>query len=424
MKRILFVIMVLLLTTAVVAQGAGTTPDSIFYGLDRALEQVRLAFTRNLEKRVDVNLGHAEERLAELQEMLDKGKTKYSEKLLESRQKSLDNAQEEVEKAKEEGKDVEVLAAKIEEMHAKHIIVLQGLLDKVPEQARSGIENAIEKSSRSRAVEAVTKEKQTREEEVEGVTEQPRQSEKEEGKAKEEAQVGGTGKLVMQITDKKPEVDVTKLQITVSEIRVHAAGAGGTIKEICTKENITNEVCKNETISKTVPSCVNVSRINESCENVTINNSIVLNCTNQTIIEQNCTNVTINSTVEKCQNVTDTIETCSNETETGENWFTVVNGPVTYDLMLLQDVKKLLGEKALTAGKYTQIRLTIEGAKLEIGGKEQPIKIPSGRIKLVKNFNIVDGGTTTLTLDFDAKKSVHKAGSRYIMKPTIKVIQG
>ncbi|GAG31771.1 unnamed protein product, partial [marine sediment metagenome] len=53
--------------------------------------------------------------------------------------------------------------------------------------------------------------------------------------------------------------------------------------------------------------------------------------------------------------------------------------------------------------------------------EEKPLKIPSGSIKLVKSFNIVNGGITTLTIDFDAEKSVHQAGSQYIMKPTIKV---
>ena len=65
--------------------------------------------------------------------------------------------------------------------------------------------------------------------------------------------------------------------------------------------------------------------------------------------------------------------------------------------------------------------LAVSDATLMISGEEAPLKIPSGRIKLVKNFNIEDEETTTLTLDFDAQQSVHQAGSRYIMKPTIKV---
>ena len=82
-----------------------------------------------------------------------------------------------------------------------------------------------------------------------------------------------------------------------------------------------------------------------------------------------------------------------------------------------------MGSAELTAGKYTQIRLAIDDAILYIGNESTPIKIPSGNIKLVKNFNIEENETTTLTLDFDAQKSVHEAGDKYIMKPTIKVIK-
>jgi hypothetical protein len=40
----------------------------------------------------------------------------------------------------------DALLAKLEEVLGKHLTVLNGLLDKVPEQARQGIENAIDKS--------------------------------------------------------------------------------------------------------------------------------------------------------------------------------------------------------------------------------------------------------------------------------------
>jgi len=45
-------------------------------------------------------------------------------------------------------------------------------------------------------------------------------------------------------------------------------------------------------------------------------------------------------------------------------------------------------------------------------------------VKLIKPWKIVDGETLVLTLDFDVQKSIHETGSgKYIMKPTIKVIQ-
>ncbi len=106
-------------------------------------------------------------------------------------------------------------------------------------------------------------------------------------------------------------------------------------------------------------------------------------------------------------------------------WETVVTGPLTFDLIQLIDATALLGNTTLPACKYTQIRLHLDDAELFVGGEEQDLKVPSGRIKLIKPFTITEGQTTVLTLDFDAQKSVHRTGKKgYIMKPTIKVIQG
>jgi len=65
---------------------------------------------------------------------------------------------------------------------------------------------------------------------------------------------------------------------------------------------------------------------------------------------------------------------------------------------------------------------------LKGGDKQIPLKVPSGYqtgIKLVKGFDIVHKGSTELVLDFDALKSIVKAGKsgKYLLKPTIKVIE-
>jgi hypothetical protein len=236
------------------------------------------------------------------------------------------------------------------------------------------------------------------------------------------------GILLMQITDKKPELNITSLLVTISDVKVHKAGAGEVTDELCTNETVINEVCGDVTINDTITICVNQTIIDEDCINTTVvingTNQIILNCTNVTRVGEVC-NDTINQTIiEECHNETDVIEECTNETTGVAGWFTIVDEAQTFDLIQIQDVNEFLGSKELDAGKYTQIRLSIDDAKLEISGEEKSLKIPSGKIKLVKNFNIAGGGTTTLTLDFDAEKSVHQAGSKYIMKPTIKVIQG
>ena len=106
-------------------------------------------------------------------------------------------------------------------------------------------------------------------------------------------------------------------------------------------------------------------------------------------------------------------------------WFTVVEGPLTFDLIAIKDVEEFLGSMNLSVGRYTQIRLQVDSALVTIDGVEYDLKIPSGVVNLISPFSIYGNETTILTLDFDVQESVHSSSEyKYIMNPTIKVIQG
>ena len=111
-------------------------------------------------------------------------------------------------------------------------------------------------------------------------------------------------------------------------------------------------------------------------------------------------------------------------------WYTIVEESNEFDLIALQDVTEVLGEETLTIGQYTQIRLTVEQATITIINEtDEPefydMMIPSGTVKLIKPFWIYEDETTELTLDFNVNESVHQTGNnKFIMKPTIKVIEG
>ena len=113
-----------------------------------------------------------------------------------------------------------------------------------------------------------------------------------------------------------------------------------------------------------------------------------------------------------------------NETNTTGEWITIANESQTFDLIQLENVTDILGTANLSAGWYTQIRLFVEEALVTIDGVQYELEISPQHVKLIKPWKIVDGETLVLTLDFDVQKSIHKTGNdRYMMKPTIKVVQ-
>jgi len=105
-------------------------------------------------------------------------------------------------------------------------------------------------------------------------------------------------------------------------------------------------------------------------------------------------------------------------------WITVINESQQFDLILLENVTDIIGSETLEMGIYTQIRLNVDEALVTIDGVQYDLEIPSKTVKLVHQFIIAPDIITTLILDFDVQESVHKTGSdKYIMQPTIKVIQ-
>ncbi len=132
------------------------------------------------------------------------------------------------------------------------------------------------------------------------------------------------------------------------------------------------------------------------------------------------------------------------DTETADSWKSMpMAGGMTCDLLQMQDnAIQTLGTMTLTAGHYTQIRLTVTEAKVyldkfttlppacvtptafpTVAENVYPVKIPSGTIKLNRQFTIESGTATTLLLDFDAAQSLKKLGNgNYQMSPVISVV--
>jgi len=96
----------------------------------------------------------------------------------------------------------------------------------------------------------------------------------------------------------------------------------------------------------------------------------------------------------------------------------------SFDLLKIKGLEDFLAASEVAAGKYTQVRLTIEKIEVALGGGEpEPATVPSGELKFVRPFDVVAGETTVIVVDFDADKSVVVTGSGKIMvKPVVKLI--
>ena len=106
-------------------------------------------------------------------------------------------------------------------------------------------------------------------------------------------------------------------------------------------------------------------------------------------------------------------------------WITLADEPQKYDLLTLQnDVTAALGGTTLEPGTYGQLRLLVDSASVVIAGVESPMTIASGAqtgIKIPLDSTFEENMTYSLTLDYDAAKSVKTTGQGFLMTPVIQV---
>ena len=110
-----------------------------------------------------------------------------------------------------------------------------------------------------------------------------------------------------------------------------------------------------------------------------------------------------------------------------ETWLEFPNECYELDLLELQDgVSASLGLGVLPSGTYSEIRLRLVDAHVVVGEEEHDLKVPSGAqsgLKIKGSFAVGEGLLTTVTLDFDAEKSVHVTGNgKYMLQPVISLI--
>lgn len=115
--------------------------------------------------------------------------------------------------------------------------------------------------------------------------------------------------------------------------------------------------------------------------------------------------------------------------DTDGGWKSLDVTPGVYNLLeLTNGLDTLLGAIELPAGRISQVRLILgNNNTLKVDGETHSLTTPSAQqsgLKLNVNADLIEGITYTLLLDFDAARSIVKAGAsgKYLLKPVIRTI--
>ena len=164
----------------------GLLPDSPFYFLKSWTEGIGTLFTFGDVAKTERFINLSEKRLAEAQALVEKGKPEIAERAIIRYQEHLNLALAKAEKAKTKGLDTDEVLAKVAEATLKHQVVLADVYERVPEQAKSAIEQAMQAGMRGHeeALKAVSGQK--REEVIEQVEQRWQEVEQKIDKLKKE----------------------------------------------------------------------------------------------------------------------------------------------------------------------------------------------------------------------------------------------
>lgn len=155
MKKILSILTLLLLMPFVLAQettttqSAGLTANSVFYQADLTLEKIQLFFTLDDLSKVQKQTRFNEERLSEIEKLSLKNKD-YSTKIIKTQQlyeKQLIKAEEKASTINN-NEDRKLALMYLNAKSQQHLLILNNLKGIVPSQAVSGIDTAINSSTR------------------------------------------------------------------------------------------------------------------------------------------------------------------------------------------------------------------------------------------------------------------------------------
>ena len=104
-------------------------------------------------------------------------------------------------------------------------------------------------------------------------------------------------------------------------------------------------------------------------------------------------------------------------------WNKLQVNPPAFDLKAIQGIEQLLMSQAIEVGQYTQIRFDVKSVNIETGSQQIAAVLPAGKTQLMGQFDVVNGKTTLVTIDFNASRAINLTGqNNYVFKPVAHLI--
>ncbi|MGA2800495.1 MAG: DUF4382 domain-containing protein [Candidatus Micrarchaeaceae archaeon] len=117
-----------------------------------------------------------------------------------------------------------------------------------------------------------------------------------------------------------------------------------------------------------------------------------------------------------------TVDNASIRSKSTGEWYNLPLQARTFDLVQLDNISSVLSGVKLSSGVYDELVLHISGVTASINGTVRPVVLPSGKLSIVGNFNISNGTTNWVNLDFDLAHSLHMTSNgTLIMLPVINI---
>jgi DNA-binding transcriptional ArsR family regulator len=116
-----------------------------------------------------------------------------------------------------------------------------------------------------------------------------------------------------------------------------------------------------------------------------------------------------------------TVDNASIHSSSG-NWIKIPLQANKFDLIKLKNISTLLSGVKLAPGTYDEMVLQVSNVVANVNGTNESVFLPSGKLRIIGDFNISNNSTNWINIDFDLAHSLHITGNgQIIMLPVVNI---